>query len=331
MTAVEATTAIESTQVESPVAPANGGILSRFFHRAIRLAAITLAFGSVLRWTVADQFPILSTLFYATPPAVLTALAFGLTCIAWRKKRTHWVALGTIAFLFWAGWTLQQDFAFRSVSADPSHQSFMLWNIRNGDSGWEGVMTRIEQVQPPIAAIVEGGGHLELERYQNRFPEYQISELHMGLAIMAKGKVEQVVHRPFEDRRGKYMSSWVEANGQGYRVLIIDLESNPLMSRRRGMEEVVKLVEQHRHEPLLVVGDFNTPRDSVHFDLLRDAGLTHAFESAGEGYANTWPYPLPVLQLDHIWFNDRVELSKCAHVGSLNSDHRIVLTHCRAK
>ncbi|MEM7311824.1 MAG: hypothetical protein AAF497_01605, partial [Planctomycetota bacterium] len=69
----------------------------------------------------------------------------------------------------------------------------------------------------------------------------------------------------------------------------------------------------------------------VHFRLLRDAGLSHAYEVAGEGYANTWPHPLSVLQLDHFWVNEHVALSKCDHLGTMNSDHKIVLSHCRPK
>lgn len=305
------------------------GIVSRNLQRLVSGCVFLLAGGSLVRWTVADRWPVVSTLYYATPPFILASLAAGLTFVSWRRKRKGWMRIAAAVACFWVIWAFWNEVRFSSPVANTQHRPVMLWNMRNGDSGWSGALNTIEALAPPIMAIVEGGGRSEEHRFTERFPNYAMSELRMGLAIMAKGKVEEVVHRPFENGRGKYLSALVESGGHAYRVLIIDLESNPLQYRKPGMQVVAELVKQHSHEPLLVVGDFNTPRDSVHFDLLREAGLQHAFEAAGSGYGNTWPYPLSVLHLDHFWFNDRVSISKCEHLGSINSDHKIVRVHCR--
>ena len=47
-------------------------------------------------------------------------------------------------------------------------------------------------------------------------------------------------------------------------------------------------------------GDLNTPRESRGFDELRGF-MSHAFETAGRGVAETWPTWAPALSIDHVW------------------------------
>jgi endonuclease/exonuclease/phosphatase family metal-dependent hydrolase len=74
---------------------------------------------------------------------------------------------------------------------------------------------------------------------------------------------------------------------------------------------------------VVLMGDFNTPSDSVHFDSLRQ-GFQNAFETGGNGNAATWPVPLPVLAIDHIWTNRLVRVHSARHAGSVQSDHKAV-------
>lgn len=70
-------------------------------------------------------------------------------------------------------------------------------------------------------------------------------------------------------------------------------------------------------------GDFNTPRESSHFRQLRKP-MTHAFETAGRGLADTWPVPIPVLSLDHIWTTPGLRVVQCRLGGGV-ADHRPVM------
>lgn len=284
---------------------------------------------SALRLTIADRAPLLSAIYYATPPAILTCIAACLVIYNWiRNKPTRSVRLWIFAWVFWASWICLTEYKFYPQIVDDSDQQVLLWNLRNGQSGWDGVLQRLGEISPSIAVIIEGGR--QPERFETEFPEYEITPLHAGMAILARGQISEVEYQEFANRRGKYLSAWVQASGHGYRIVAIDLDSDPLLSRRELIQAVADLAAQHAHEPLLIAGDFNTPRDSVHFRLLR-RHAKHTWEAAGVGYGNTWPYPLPVLQLDHIWFNEHVQVSNCEHLSSLHSDHRIVLTRCRPR
>ncbi|MGH7455080.1 MAG: hypothetical protein ACRENG_27240, partial [bacterium] len=62
---------------------------------------------------------------------------------------------------------------------------------------------------------------------------------------------------------------------------------------------------------------------SVLFESFRQY-LNHAFESGGSGFAETWPIPLPVLAIDHIWVSKKIKVISCNLNWSRLSDHRPV-------
>jgi endonuclease/exonuclease/phosphatase (EEP) superfamily protein YafD len=124
--------------------------------------------------------------------------------------------------------------------------------------------------------------------------------------------------------QGQYRRLDVVAADQRLTLFIVDMRSNPFVSRRECLLQLAEDADALGDRPLVVVGDFNTPSDSAHFDPLR-IGHRHAFEASGSGYSATWPVPLPVLCLDHIWINRWVDVSKCRHDWSSASDHRPVL------
>jgi endonuclease/exonuclease/phosphatase family metal-dependent hydrolase len=75
--------------------------------------------------------------------------------------------------------------------------------------------------------------------------------------------------------------------------------------------------------PKLVLGDFNTPGDSVWFVGLR-RNYSEVLETAGSGLLATWPFPVPLLGLDHIWVSSGL-VPRCAGKRSgWRSDHALV-------
>lgn len=107
-------------------------------------------------------------------------------------------------------------------------------------------------------------------------------------------------------------------------LLQVDFRVLWIESRGPAFAELTEAVRPHLGRNLIVLGDFNTPRESVFFIPLR-AEMTHAFEAAGRGLAETWPLPLPMLNLDQIWTNRGLRVRHCEHGYSFRSDHRAVI------
>lgn len=295
---------------------------------SVRFAVALFIAGSLLRLTVRDGIPFISAIFYGTPLVILVVLglygALGLAI----SRRYAWAAAAVVASMAWAtAWSFTQ-FSQNEFVETPEDHSVLLWNLQNGASGWEGAFQWILDKEPDIAGLVEshnGGWSLQFDK---DLPSgYESTSSRRGLTIFARGTVDETEEGKL-GRYGWYLSSRVTVDGDSFRVIVVDLLSFPFISRRPAIEELRKIADRYIDEPLLIMGDFNTPYDSVHFDLL-STDMTHAFRAHGAGYAPTWPLPIPMMELDHVWFNDRISAASCRHSQSRNSDHRAVELRCQ--
>lgn len=148
------------------------------------------------------------------------------------------------------------------------------------------------------------------------------------MVLLARGAV---IAKAMGDlgRGGKYGHYEVHLAGRTLDVLLVDIASNPFRSRREAMARLVDLIDRLADRPLIVMGDFNTPVDSVFVAPLAER-LANAFEACGNGYNVTWPVPIPVLSLDQVWASPQVKLGACELPWTLRSDHRpVVVTLAR--
>lgn len=104
-------------------------------------------------------------------------------------------------------------------------------------------------------------------------------------------------------------------------VVAFDLISHPLLDRFTPMREMSEWIRTRpRTLPLLILGDFNTPRDSLSFEPLR-RHVKNAHEVAGGGWPYTWPVPLPMYSIDNAWVSHDIRVFGHRHRPSRLSDH----------
>jgi endonuclease/exonuclease/phosphatase (EEP) superfamily protein YafD len=113
----------------------------------------------------------------------------------------------------------------------------------------------------------------------------------------------------------------VRVRGQELTILQADVNGAPSHSRAIALRRMAELAHSHARERLLVLGDFNTPRDSVHFDAFR-AEFISVIDQAGRGLSETWPTPFPMLTIDHLWCSRALRPLSCWIGWPLLSDHR---------
>ena len=141
-----------------------------------------------------------------------------------------------------------------------------------------------------------------------------------GMALLSK--------YPFEP-----LGSLKLTNGKGWAVriatpngplnlVIVDLISHPTLDRRVPIQQLSDWIGTLPASiPVIVLGDFNTPRDSLSFDPLRKR-LRNAYEIAGRGWPYSWPLPAPVFSIDHAWVSPSVHVLNYSMKSSWLSDHR---------
>lgn len=284
---------------------------------------------AVVRLLLRDRVPVLSAAYYATPPVVLMLMALGVGCLAGLQKKWRWTIASLPAALVFLGWHILASYRFNEPAVqDPAAAPFRVvcWNVAQGARGWERVWNELRSAEADLIGLVEGGRpRPESEKkWKEAFPEYDILFAKGGFVVLARGKLTLVEGERW-DEGGRFVRVRLAREEGSWDVVLVDLTPNPLVRRRPLLERLRKVIEPLSAGPLVVLGDFNTPRSSAFFDPW-EGTLVHAFDAAGRGFSETWPSPVPVLDLDHVWCGRKVRVLSCRLEGTWASDHRKVIT-----
>lgn len=293
--------------------------------------------GLMLRVTLRDSVDTLAPLYYLTPWPVIAVLTLP---FIWTFRRNPKGVFGVIvlAHLFGAAW-IMEDWRSADLSKEPSNLRVVHWNVSRPKSSFTAITETFRAWDADIIGISEAlpkgkrGDNSDklspkqldsLAEWKSAFPTYAASYSQGNMLCLVRGEIlDSTVERIGEGSRAAIHHCIV--GGRDLRVIQVDLWANPLRSRRQPMAALIELIKKQPPGPLLLLGDFNTPRNSVHFDPLRLL-LKNTFEQAGVGSGDTWPMPLPVLSLDQIWCSPDIRPIRCHHAVSFRSDHRAVIT-----
>ena len=311
-----------SPEIVGDEAPPVGLRVRHWLFTVAPLVAWTVA--SLIRVTVADRFPYVATVFYATPLLLLVGLAAFLTL---RLRRLGW----NRAAAFLALCALLQISVWRATTAGHERPTppettlrIAFWNVSRGDFGYEQVARQVNAFDADIVAVSEAvDDGQSVGFWSQHCPEFSAVPLSSGMTLLVRGEAAMIEH----DRAGpvcRWRIARVTCRGVQMNVGIVDFTSNPLLFRKLGFEALQRVFEAYDDQPFILTGDFNTPIESVFSGRLRECG-TNAFEASGEGLRETWPVFAPLLTLDQLWGNSQIEWHRCRHLWSLRSDHRPVV------
>jgi endonuclease/exonuclease/phosphatase (EEP) superfamily protein YafD len=223
-------------------------------------------------------------------------------------------------------WVVFSECGDRTRSSTSNDFRFVFWNVARVVAGTDLVASRLKQFDAPLVALVEADKNHRVDtvEWQRQLPDYQVVSTHYGGLVAVRGTViSQQIHI-------LGTGSWCEqfelrVDGDEFTLILVDICSDPTLSRRQPFEALSRLLHESRGRPVLIAGDFNTPDDSVWYASWR-SHFREAFSERGSGYAATWPVPVPVLKLDQVWVNEFFNVSQCRHEWSAYSDHRPVVT-----
>lgn len=288
-------------------------------------AATTLFAGGLsLRLTIGDSVPGLSAIFYATPWSVLAALAL-LPALLWARRRCWLPVVGfaLVAVLCGAVWVRS---SFRSgPSPVPGSLRVAYWNVGRPDGNRPEVLAKMAEIRADVFGLGEtrrGNGPVASEWTIGQ-PGKHVLPLRRHMMLSSPMPATQL-HDGFLNDRGQYALTQTELRGRTVFILMVDFDAVVSISRKPAFDRMAEIIEAVGDVPLIVMGDFNTPSESVYFTPVRHR-LRSAFATAGRGYSHTWPMPLPVLDLDHIWVSHHFRVVSSEHPASFLSDHRPVV------
>ncbi|HEY4259686.1 MAG TPA: endonuclease/exonuclease/phosphatase family protein [Schlesneria sp.] len=271
--------------------------------------------------------------YYATPNVVIGvgALFSGWIGLRFRSPRGTLVFFLTWLMIFlsiicFSEWALV-EFRWNSKDADADSIKIVFWNVGRGHiASWERIAKQVCDFDADVIALTEAtADEVQTREYWEAYlPEYAVYPLQEGLILMTKGKAVELL----ADTTGglcDFRHLNVAVGRDNFDIILADVPASILLPRRKPITALYSRIKTQA-VPTMMIGDLNTPPSSVWFDEWRQ-NWTRAWDAAGSGYQPTWPQPLPVLALDHIWGNKGITFQRCRCGWSSCSDHRPVITH----
>ena len=290
-----------------------------------RAAAGLLLAGLLVRMSgLRDRHPLPGVIFYATPWPVLAGLAFGLACYALgRRRRARALALALVLAGSSAMWVRQ---SFVRAQPEPGEVAMRLvyWNAARPERRRAQCVSYLQSLHADIIALGEANVYTDdfPAEWRDGFAGRSLLQ-RAGFVLITPEPPVSVEAGRLADR-GDYLLARCLVKERAITLLLVDFESRVTYSKATPFTRLNEIIAAHRDEPLVIAGDFNTPRESVHFDPWR-RDFREAFETGGHGFSETWPNPLPLLRIDHCWLAPRWRAVHCELGTSLLSDHRAII------
>jgi endonuclease/exonuclease/phosphatase (EEP) superfamily protein YafD len=293
------------------------------------LGCLLLATGMLLHLTVRDEHKVLAVFFYAMP---LPLIMLGwLIAAAWHFRQRVLLVLCLALALVTGFWcqavSYKNEKAPLTTSSPPpsARLKVLYWNMAYHRLPSGDLDRLIATHLPDIVGLGEvglkSGDPNPLVR--NLPAGYTAIRPEHGMAFIVRGAA-QVKRVKKLKGRSKFVELDATVDGRVWHLVLVDGDADPLLSREELLETVLKTSTL---PGTLVMGDFNTPLESVWFDRWRAAGMHHASKGARQGFRETWPRPWPFLTIDHLWctqdlrpqFMERVQLPSSDHLAVIAS------------
>jgi endonuclease/exonuclease/phosphatase (EEP) superfamily protein YafD len=277
--------------------------------------------GIVIRLTVRDGIAAIAPVFYAFPPLAMAGACF-LAAIGFARRRAH--RRGVLTALLMIGliaWGVGRNASLRNHIDEPDGIAVCMWNVSRGWAGWDDIIAVLADDGADVVGLVDATmDEAGAAALRAAMPEHTLIRADHGLAALVRGECGQPLVIPLGER-SRCMRLDVRVNGLDLAVLLVDIDSNPLAQRGEPLRSLHKIAAGISDRPVVIMGDFNTPGDSVHFDDWRKQ-YHNAGGAFGCGWKATWPVFAPILQIDHIWLSNSLEAQRCRAGWSFQSDHR---------
>ncbi|WP_165070442.1 endonuclease/exonuclease/phosphatase family protein [Paludisphaera rhizosphaerae] len=318
--------------------------------RIVRLVTLVAAWGllaldvlGLVGFAVRDRTVLLALLMYLPLiPLGLASLVLDLLHRGRAVRGPRWL----LAFVGLAGAAASSTVmigrgpqAVSAVDAAAQDEVVVLhWNVLwggrpSGEATWTGMEDAILGRTPDVVVLSEAPPGEQLDSLKKRLgPEWsstwgehdQTSGYWYRIAAFSRWPVGEGRRVPV--RNGTALDVRIERPGRPIRLLVVDGQSKITQLRTPFLHDVAEACRKAADEGApydLIAGDFNAVGRSLGFDALRaTAGGYEPAAASSIGWRASWPMPLPVFDIDHVWVHDGWRIRSCSLFASLSCDHR---------
>lgn len=292
--------------------------------------AVILSVWGLGEWVGERTVPTL-LLAYAPPALLLLPLPLLALAALWQRAARLPVLLALLAGLGYAGLRLNAP-----VTPQAGDLTLLTYNIARGTHGSaERLAEQIQAQNADIIALQETNGW-DAEFTPTllaKLPEYAVARTGKGGELLTLSRLPIVDSREVqlpETSRRLLFTTLRMADGGEFTVVNVHfstvmvsgvLKGQVIPTRNRRQLQLQRLLAETADMPrVIAAGDFNTPPRGQVYRALQ-AEFANAWDKAGLGLGYSFPAPLPVLRIDHVFARGLrpVEAEVLAAGGS---DHR---------
>ena len=298
-----------------------------------RTIVILVTVGLLLRLSIRDAVPYLSTIYYATPLPLLSA---GLIVALYLMRgssslRTRLLFQGVSFLCAFAFWFYHYEIPAASGNRGTvqlphgGKLKVAFWNVARGVRGWDPVFAALRSFDADVIGIVECDPLDEqmLSRLRREFSDCEVAEFSHSMVLLSRYPITFQENR--NDCGADFGVACIQFAGQELQFVVADITGHPLHFRKGPIESLGDIATEFRERPTVIMGDFNTPIESVFLEPLRDNYL-NTIEQGGRGFDCTWPVPCPVLTIDQMWVNQSWKVQSSQLGWTWVSDHRPIVS-----
>ncbi|MCB0461288.1 MAG: endonuclease/exonuclease/phosphatase family protein [Flavobacteriaceae bacterium] len=276
--------------------------------KLIFILKIAIIIGIIIHFTIKDIVLLSALIFYALPLPVLIASTLLVAFLT--KKSSQKIAV--IIALFLSVMWIKESYV-SNAEVEKEGFEIVFWNAfhdRNFLDAFE-----VNGNIPDVLVLVEGSKK-DLISIKEKYPNYYFHVSKEEIGIFSKAPIELG-----EEIIGEENSTFLDFKTYGFNFYVVDISAGVLKPRQKSMDFIRANIS--KNERTIVLGDFNTPYESVHFSSFKDT-YVHAFSEKGKGFRETWFWNIPLLSIDHIWVSKDLEINQVEKINTFKSDHSML-------
>jgi hypothetical protein len=276
--------------------------------KLICILKIAIIIGIIIHFTIKDTILLSALIFYALPLPVLIASTLLVAFLTKKSSQKIAVIIALVLSVIW----IKESYVF-NAEVEKEGIEIVFWNAfhdRNFLDAFE-----VNGNIPEVLVLVEGSKK-DLISIKEKYPNYYFHISKEEIGIFSKTPIDLG-----KEIIGEENSTFLDFKTNGFNFYVVDISAGVFKSRQRSLDFVSSNIL--KRDKTIILGDFNTPYESVHFSNFKNT-YTHAFSEKGKGFRETWFWNIPLLSLDHIWVSKDLEINQVNKINTFKSDHAML-------
>ncbi|MBR9846674.1 MAG: endonuclease/exonuclease/phosphatase family protein [Algicola sp.] len=281
---------------------------------------IGYAFLLLVHFVFKDYIYPVSVIYYCFPTPILIGIGLVLAILSFRKK-LYFSVISLVVLLVVFHWF--NAYYYTNPTDENAKSKILFWNVAKEEFfPIDIIIQEVKQSQPQILAFVEAKylTENEVNTLSKALPEYEFKDLYSHMLVGIKGNIIDDKLYSVEKSHEVYLiNSFI--NNKTVNLIIADVYAYPFIDKKPPLHRILEIAKQN--EVSIIVGDFNTPYESVHFHNYFK--YYKSFHSYCNGFTATWPLSIPLFEIDHVWISNKFTPVSIEKKYFSVSDHALLI------